>query len=198
MITTIIFDLAEVILRGFYGVEHIIAKEVVLPPDVVKQQTKGPEFRPLMEGRITEEEFWDGMRKRNNWPVDTAFLKQAIRDNFGEIAGTRAIIERLKAKGYRLGLLSDHAREWIDHCHSTFDFHKLFDSRQYSFEVGCTKQSPNTFKLLLKKLGEQPEHCLFIDDREKNLVVAKSVGLDTIQFKDAEQLRLELEKRNIL
>jgi len=192
MIKTIIFDLAEVYLKGFYGVEDYLEDLLNLKSNEIKDKLQGPEFKLLMEGKITEDEFWKKLIQRNNWDIGINEFKKAIRNNFDEIKGTREIIEKLKDNGYKLGLISDHSKEWIDHCNNKFDYHKLFHSTQYSFEVECCKTDKKTFELLLKKLGEKAENCLFIDDSEKNINVAKSIGLNTIQFKDSEQLKKEL------
>jgi putative hydrolase of the HAD superfamily len=199
MITTIIFDLAEVYLKGFCGIEDYL--EDVLGMKTIEIRDKlqgGPEFELLMEGKITEDEFWKKVIQRNNWDIEIHHFKKAIRDNFNEIKGTREIIEKLKEKGFKMGLLSDHSREWIYHCEKQFDYHKLFHSTQYSFEVECCKTKTKTFELLLKKLNEKPENCLFIDDSERNINIAKSIGLNTIQFKNPNQLKKELTSFSIV
>jgi len=197
MIKTIIFDLAEVYLKGFYGVDEYLKDLLNLKSNVIKNKLQGPEFRLLMEGKITEDEFWLKVIQRNNWNISIDKFKKAIRNNFDEIEGTRDIIEKLKNNGYKLGLLSDHSREWIAHCNNKFDYHKLFHSTQYSFEVACCKTDKKSFELLLEKLGEKAENCLFIDDNENNIAVAKSIGLNTIQFKNPEQLKKELSSLSI-
>ena len=198
MIKTIIFDLAEVYLKGFYGVEDYLEELLDMKPDEIRDKLQGPEFRLLMEGKITEDKFWEKLIQRNGWNIETDKFKKAIRENFDEIEGTREIIETLKEKGFKLGLLSDHSREWIEHCNGKFDYHKLFHSTQYSFEVECCKTDKKTFELLLEKLDEKPENCLFIDDSEKNISTAKSIGLNTIQFKNPEQLKKELTSFSII
>ena len=198
MIKTIIFDLAEVYLKGFCGVEDYLEEILNIKPDKIRDKLQGPEFRLLMEGKFTEDEFWDKLIQRNGWNIETDKFKKAIRENFDEIEGTREIIETLKEKGFKLGLISDHSREWIEYCNSKFDYHKLFHSTQYSFEVECCKTDKKTFELLLEKLDEKPENCLFIDDSEKNISTAKSIGLNTIQFKSPEQLKKELASFSII
>jgi epoxide hydrolase-like predicted phosphatase len=197
MINTIIFDLAEVYLNGFYGVEHRLESILKLNSNEIKDKLQGPEFKLFLEGDITEDEFWKRIIQRNNWSVEIEKLKEVIRNNFEEINGTREIIEKLKEKGYKLGLLSDHSAEWIDYCNKKFDYHKLFHSTQYSFEVKCCKSDRKMFELMLKKLNEKPENCLFIDDSKKNIAVAKTVGLNTIQFKNPKQLKKYLTKFSV-
>lgn len=197
MIKTIIFDLAEVYLHGFVGVENRLTSVLNLEPTEIGARMKGPEFRPYMEGKMTENEFWKSIIDRNNWKINMKEFKKAIRDNFEEIHGTREIIENLKKQGYKLGLLSDHTREWIDYCNKKFDYHKLFHSTQYSFEVECCKTDKKTFEILLEKLGEKPENCLFIDDKLRNVELAKSLKINAIQFKDPEKLKKDLTSFSI-
>jgi HAD superfamily hydrolase (TIGR01509 family) len=193
MITTIIFDLSEVYLKGFYGIEDYLEEALGMKAAEIKDKLQGgSEFQLLMEGKITENNFWKKIIQRNGWNVEVRHFKKAIRDNFSEIEGTREVVEKLKEKGFKLGLLSDHSREWIDHCNKKFDYHKLFHSTQYSFEVECCKTDKKTFILLLKKLGEKSSDCLFIDDNKENIKVARSIGLKAIQFKNPVQLKKEL------
>ena len=51
---------------------------------------------------------------------------------------------------------------------------------------------------MLNDLNIRPEETLFIDDFEGNIRRAQESGIDGIVFKDAVQLREELEKMNIL
>ncbi len=192
MITTIIFDLSEVFFKGFYGVEDYLTEILGMKAKDIKDKLQGPEFKSLMIGKITEDEFWTRIIQRNKWKVEIKHFKKAVRDNFAEIKGTRRIINGLKKKGYKLVLLSDHCQEWIEYFNDKFGHHKLFDSTQYSFEVKCCKTDKKMFKLLLKKLKEKSSGCLFIDDSEDNIKVAKSMGLKTIKFDNPSRLKRDL------
>lgn len=197
MINTIIFDLAEVFLQGLWGVQNSLSKVLGEEPHIIWEKIKGSELKLLMEGRISEEEFWSSIVKRNDWPINNGSLKKLVRENFRELDGTRNIIKKLKSNGYKLGLLSDHSREWIDYCDKKFDYHNLFHSTQYSFEVQACKSDIRAFHLILKKLGEEAQNCLFIDDQPNNLEVAKSVGINTIHFISPDQLITELRAHDI-
>ncbi|MDO8564013.1 MAG: HAD family phosphatase [Nanoarchaeota archaeon] len=194
MIKTIIFDLAEVILTGFYGVERFLTNELNLEANKIKSMLQGAEYKLFMEGKINEEDFWSRVITRNNWDIKIDLLKRAIRANFQEIEGTRKIIEDLKEKGYELVLLSDHSKEWIDYCSSKFDYHHLFDYVQYSYQVKACKIDRVSFDNLLREIKRKPENCLFIDDNEKNLKVAESLGIRVIQFLNPNQLDKDLAK----
>jgi hypothetical protein len=77
-------------------------------------------------GKISEDVFWTNVIKENKWNASSDYLKAVVRDNFKEIPGTRDIIEKLGEKGYKLGLLSVHGKEWIDYCDRRFGYHGNF------------------------------------------------------------------------
>ncbi|MAG10708.1 hypothetical protein CMI44_00125 [Candidatus Pacearchaeota archaeon] len=69
-----------------------------------------------------------------------------------------------------------------------------------SFKFGCLKSDPRAFELLTEKLKEyglNPEECLFIDDRLKNIERAKEKGYNTIHYQNfpgVEEIKKELKK----
>lgn len=196
MITTIIFDLSEVYLNGLLGTEKRLGKRLNITmsnPDLMI-----PELEQLFHGEITEEAYWEALVKKYDLKIGIDELKKIVRENFQEIQGTRPIIEKLKDKGYRLGLLSVHVKEWVDHCEKEFDYHKLFHSRMYSFEVAVCKPEKRAFQLILDELKVTPEECLFIDDSPRNIISAKEMGIEVIHFQTPEQLHRDLQKLNIL
>ena len=101
---------------------------------------------------------------------------------------------KLRKLGYKLAILSNHAKEFIDYCEEKFDFHKLFDARVYSYEIGISKPDPSSFRAVLKKLDTTSDTCLFIDDSPHNIKIAKELGFQTILFADSGELRNELLK----
>lgn len=206
MINTILFDLAEVYLQGMIGIESKIAKVLnVNETDVISVQLAGPKRDLLFCGKISEDEFWRRAIEENRYPTKVEgyestlhFLRSTIRDNFKEIPGTKEVITSLKGAGYKLGLLSDHAREWIDYCEANFPLKELFDVICYSFQIGLTKQSPETFVHALNKLNADPSTTLFIDNNPANLDVARSAHIKYVyQFVDAISLKSGLQDYKI-
>ncbi len=193
MINTIIFDLSEVYLHGVGGAgKHIQSKIKLSDNDLLIH-----ELDQLLLGEITEDEYWNIISKRHSWQIPIDELKNAVRKNFQEIKGTRKIIEKLKQDGYKLGLLSNHAKEWVEYCEITYKYHQLFHETLYSYEVKLSKPNKKIFLLLLRKLKVKPQGCLFIDDSIKNIETAKNLGLNTIHFTSAFDLKKKLLKLKI-
>lgn len=192
MVTTIIFDLPEVFLSGLLGTERLLENK--LNVSIPNKIFFIPEIDDFFHGVISEDEYWEVFKTKHGLPITVRELKELVRSNFKEIDGTRSIIETLRQRGYKLGLLSIHSREWIEHCEKEFDFHKLFDSRLYSFEVAICKPEHKAYQILLDRLLVKPAECLFIDDTLNNLIAAEELGMVTVQFQNAQQLKKDLIK----
>jgi putative hydrolase of the HAD superfamily len=196
-ITTIIFDLSEVFLTGLKASEDHWAKQWNIKPQEVYEKIHKESLTDFFNGKISEDEFWSQIIKKHKWKIGLDEVKRIVRSNFKEIEGTREIVEKLRARGFKLGLLSVHGKEWIEHCEKKFDYHKLFHSVLYSFEISICKPDIKAFEHVIIKLNAPAKECLFIDDTEQNLVSARKLGMKTILFKNPKQLIRELKALGI-
>lgn len=78
------------------------------------------------------------------------------------------------------------------------DFKNFSETSFLSFERKMTKPSKEFFNLILKELDAEAYELLLIDDQEKNLSVAKELGLDTVKFVSAENLSEKLRSKRII
>ena len=152
----------------------------------------------VLRGEISEDSYLGGILERTGWDLGLARLKRMIRDNFHvRIEGSLDILYEV-VKTHHVVLLSDHVREWVPYIRSIHPFLDVFDERFYSFELGKTKSDPTVFPVVLRSLGYQPQECLFIDDRIRNVRSAESIGLPSIHFRNAGQLRADMRRRRVL
>ena len=192
MVTTIIFDLSEVLISGLIGIEKKLAPIVNLSEDVFLKSLRTDSFKELMKGKISEDEYLDDVFKRNKWKADKDVFKKIIRKNFhNEVEGMIELVEKLSKK-YRLILLSDHAKEWIEYIDKIHPFLNLFDKKYYSFQSGEIKREKLAFELLLKENSLSSVECIFIDDSPTNISVAKEIGFGAIQFEGIQYLKGQL------
>ncbi|MFH0859205.1 MAG: HAD-IA family hydrolase [Patescibacteria group bacterium] len=195
MIKTIIFDLSEVYLQGLMGVDKYISKKIGVL--INHENLTVPELDQLFRGKISEIEYWKALITKYGWNLGVSDLQMIVRSNFKEIKGTRSIIEQIRKTDYQLGLLSDHAKEWIEYCEKKFQYHKLFHSVVYSFEKGVCKSERKSYEIILEKLNAIPEKSLFIDDNQDNLITASRLGIKIIKFESARDLKEKLKKLDI-
>jgi putative hydrolase of the HAD superfamily len=71
----------------------------------------------------------------------------------------------------------------------------LFDQLTWSCELGVVKPDPAIYLHTVKKLNVKPEQALFIDNLQKNIEGAETVGLQAALFESAEQLQRDLAQR---
>lgn len=198
MISTVIFDLGEVQIRGMVGVEHSLEPALQIDPEKIMAGLLGEDLREFFHGKISEDEYWERVVKRTGWNIDTKTLKGAIRDNFQEVEGTREIIQELRANGFKLGLLSVHGKEWVEYKSEKFNHHEPFHSVLYSFEVGISKPDKRVYRMIVERLKSRFDECVFVDDNERNLEPAKELGMAVILFRNAGQLRQDLIALGVL
>ena len=98
---------------------------------------------------------------------------------------------------YRVGLLSNIGREWIDDFFSRHQLHDLFDEVVLSGEEGMVKPNPEIYQLMLARLGVDAWQSIMIDDNTSNCVGAEQVGMSAIQFTTNRQLYSDLATRGV-
>jgi HAD superfamily hydrolase (TIGR01509 family) len=194
----IIFDLSEVLIHGLVRFEEGIAREIGVTAQTSAAAFGGPHLRALLEGSISEDRYLKEVIEKNAWAITPDRLKTLIRQNFNATLPGTIEIARQLSHSYQLALLSDHAREWASYIVAAHEFlDGLFVCKLFSYEIGSTKREPRTFHILLDMLSATPGQSLFIDDSARNVEVARSVGIDSIRFTDAGQLRGELLERGM-
>lgn len=191
-IKTIIFDLDGVVVKRMDGLGNLLASILPYSPRVIDEQYFGPEFLDLMLGRIFEEEYWRLVSRRHGWNLPPEVPMRLARNTFGEIEGVRPQIVDLRRRGYKLGLLSNHVREWIVELERRLNYEQLFDDLVYSCHLGMLKPETAIYATALRRLRADPETTLFIDDRARNLLPARELGLRVLQFITPTQLASDL------
>lgn len=194
--STVVFDLSEVLLSGLLGTEHALAMRLGISSEQIDFRI--PELQLLFEGKISEVSYWESLLRERGWPVDINTLKLMVRENFTEIEGTRKIIKDVRQAGYKVVLFSVHASEWIEFCEEKFRHGEMFELSIYSFEIGLCKPDRAAFDFLLAKVNMPAREILFIDDSERNIQSAGEMGIQTVLFRSANQLRFELVSLGML
>ena len=112
--------------------------------------------------------------------VARAYLREAI-DRQEPVRATERLVGELKRAGYRLYVLSNMSREFIDFLRRA-DVYALFDGEVVSCEEGTVKPEPRIYRILLDRYGLDPAQTLFIDDRVANIAAAREAGIDGFLF----------------
>ena len=100
-------------------------------------------------------------------------------------------------KKYFLATLNNEVLELNLYRIQHFDLGKYFKVFFSSCFLGLRKPDEAIYRTALNIMQRAPEQCVFIDDREVNLECPRELGLRTIHFQDASQLRRELREHGV-
>ena len=90
------------------------------------------------------------------------------------------ILEKLKAEGKGIYLLSNAQRSFTEHELDVLGLTKYFDVIMISSDCGIKKPNLMFFKMLMKRCGLRGKECLFVgNDEICDIFGAKKVGMDT-------------------
>ncbi|MCI5495316.1 MAG: HAD-IA family hydrolase [Roseburia sp.] len=95
--------------------------------------------------------------------------------------GFREFAEKY-SKIYAFCLMSNDVLEWSEFLTGYHRINHYFMDKIVSGEVHMRKPDKEIFIYSLKRLGCNPEQCIFIDNSIKNLLVAEELGIQTILF----------------
>ncbi|MCR4604522.1 MAG: HAD family phosphatase [Eubacterium sp.] len=120
-----------------------------------------------------------------------------IEDIVGEYDYSLPLVQSMKAKGYKVFLLSNYPDKLADMHWKHFSFLPEVDGYIISAKVGLAKPDQKIYLMLMDRYRLKPEECIFIDDREDNLAPAEKLGLQTILFESYEDLIKKLEEAGV-
>lgn len=200
-ITTILFDLGEVILTNdwtfvcpekdqefndYYHAPNFIYKKARL-------------FENFHTGKISELEFWrislaeaDAIRTDPEKAIAIARKYQKEKE-----PGMFELLVKLGKNGYHLGVISTSSKEMIDWKKKKFHLANYFEHIIDSGYAGVNKPDPRIYQLALGKFGIKPQEAIFIDDSEKNTKAAEKLGMIGITFTNRKNLIKDLQKKGV-
>ena len=145
----------------------------------------------------SSQEFWKNyLAQKGKELPDDLMLKLEQASVFEEIPGVLDIVKNLHEQGYQTPLFSN-VMEWHANVLRREGYYQFFDPLFLSYEMGVIKPQPQAYQMLLCGLNIPASAVIMVDDREENVLAAREQGIDAIVFKDAKQLKDELEKREI-
>jgi 2-haloacid dehalogenase len=131
----------------------------------------------------------------------------AIRDYYGRwtemlrgpVPGSVELFKELKdTGGFKFYALTNWNAQLFEIALVRYDFFHWFDGRVVSGEEKIRKPFPEFYQILLDRYKVDPSRAIFIDDSLRNIRAADKLGMNTIHFKDAMQLRQALKHLEIL
>lgn len=150
----------------------------------------------LSTGRITSQEYWERLANQLGWNHET--LQRMLQPIHSPAQVDRHVIEIARDVRSTLGLaiLSNATLGLEEHLGGLGVAH-LFNPIINSARVGLRKPDPRIFAHAVRVLGVPAESILFVDDKERNTLVAEQCGIPSITFENATQLAEVLARRGL-
>jgi epoxide hydrolase-like predicted phosphatase len=128
-----------------------------------------------------------GMRSR-------ADFNEVIHQFFAGDHLDTELVDHIRAlkPGYTTAVLSNYSEVLREKINNWWKIGDAFDHLVISAEVGYKKPSPEIYRIVLEKIGCQPEEAVFIDDDARNIETARQLGIHGIHFQDPDQALNEL------
>eukprot|EP01027_Heterolobosea_sp_BB2_P006029 GEZU01009155.1.p1 GENE.GEZU01009155.1~~GEZU01009155.1.p1 ORF type:complete len:253 (-),score=47.28 GEZU01009155.1:23-781(-) len=159
-------------------------------------------------GGMTEDAFWQQVKQGLGDDIieeSIEDLKALLRKEYMRVYYTSmAIAYRLRHRGYAIGILSNHTREWFNDLFDRYRFRDIFDVEDlivssYQDDIQCAKPSQEIFEKLLGRIRKvypdvQPADVIFVDDKATNIYAARKFGMQGICFDARKQTACHLVK----
>ncbi len=96
-------------------------------------------------------------------------------------SGAVEVLDELRSRGYRLGLISvcsDEVPTLWEHT----ELASRIDEPVFSCSVGVAKPDPRIYRIAAERLGVEPGECLFVDDQPPFVEGARAAGMDAVRL----------------
>jgi HAD superfamily hydrolase (TIGR01509 family) len=180
----VVFDFGGVVSYAPDGSWPVYAfcEKFGIPSAVV--EACNAKFRRLTDiGDITMEDFYRRVAAEAGVAIaDPAFFREAAAkdsEGWAELAPeTLALMRTLKARGKKLGILSNMSRLFYEEYFTkrAAEVAALCESKTISWRVHLLKPDPAIYDLSARDMGIAPERLLFLDDTPGNVEAARRCG----------------------
>ena len=92
------------------------------------------------------------------------------------------VVRALRRSGVGAYLATNQHEYRAQYMSEVFGYADVFDGEFYSCRLGAMKPDTGYFYSILESLPILPEQLLFIDDRERNVAAAQSVGIHGVEY----------------
>lgn len=103
------------------------------------------------------------------------------------------LLKELKSMGYGIYGLTNWSAEKIGYAFANYSFFSLFDGIVVSGVEKVVKPDRKIYEILLERYSLKPGECVFIDDNQDNVDMAKVLGINAICFDNIGNVKEHLE-----
>ena len=187
MIKAVLFDYGGVLTPG--GFDGAIKKLFAGIYGVGESEIEfGSMVHDLMDGSLSTEKFFDRMNAKypGKQKATGDMLIERSPESLARAQPVHDLAKRLRDAGIRTGIFSNVA-EFLARPHFKLGDYDAFDPVLLSYRDKMAKPDIGYYKFALKTLDLPADEVLFIDDKERNLIPARKLGMHTLKFENPNQ-----------
>jgi putative hydrolase of the HAD superfamily len=192
----VIFDYGDVLT--FHN-SDVIVEFYCETFQLTQEEFEGAKLAKKISGE-SDDQFWTSLayKKGITLPIDwQEKYKEVIRKSLGADERMYRLVDEIKKKNIKVGLFSNIRKDWVKTAQS-YGLFQPFDPCIFACDIGVEKPDPKAYQILLDTLNLSATEIVFIDDRPENVEAAQIMGIDAIKFESSEQIREELQKRELI
>lgn len=198
-ITTIFFDIGGVLLSDGWG--HVSRRAAAERFDLDWEEY-ADRHEKVAHAIETDRLSLDAYLTRTVFYRQRSFTREEFRDFvFAQSQPhpeTIEIVQRLAAaQKYFMATINNEILELNTYRLEKFGLRRIFPVFFSSCFLGIRKPDEAIYQLALRVSQRNAEECIFIDDREVNLECPRELGMETVLYQSAAQLRDTLKQHGI-
>ena len=197
----IVFDLGAVVfnwkprLMLMRELPHVVTNETTAAvwEQQVFQAYRG-DWGDFDRGTVEIPDLVQRIAKRTGFAAaDVQTIVDAVPRELQPMPDTVALIHQLADAGHTLHYLSNMPAPYADVL-ERYDFFSRFSGGVFSGRVHHNKPEAAIFELAQAQFGVAPDQLVFLDDHAPNVLAARALGWNALQFSDAAQAALDLRQ----
>lgn len=191
MVRNIVLDVGGILFDDSKSnIERILNKNC----DSIYKKAYGNGFKECLLGKKTITEHIDSLSNETNLEDIVYILnKENLVKSYPLIHENFKYIKQLKQKGYRLYILTNITEDSYNYINNLINIDTIFDGGIYSYQEQLIKPNQDIYRLLIDKYNLNKEETIFFDDKEKNVIAARKVGIKAIIFKSIDDIKYNLK-----
>jgi putative hydrolase of the HAD superfamily len=171
----LVLDLAGVLITNLSSLFwQQLAEAGDMPVEELKERFNRDIRKRLWKGEIAVEQFWSWLAEQCP-SVDSGNVRQLLTDHLQPLPAMEKL--QLWSQFADIHLLSNHRAEWIRSLIAPYD--SCIHTCTISSEAGMCKPDPDIYEAVNARIAAG-SFILYVDDQEKNLQPAQSIGWNTM------------------
>jgi HAD superfamily hydrolase (TIGR01509 family) len=171
----LVLDAMGVIFRSADDVAELLIPFIAEKSGSIDEEVIQSTYLEASLGNISPDEFWGKVDVPS--ALEDEFLSRHTLN-----PGVTELLSEAKRKDISVWCLSNDVGRWSEKIRNNLNVEEFLRGSVISSDVGIRKPDKGIYEALIQSSGFKIEDILFVDDREKNVVAARELGIETIMF----------------